>query len=112
MKKALCLFLVCSILIILCSCGTSEDVVGTWKASWTYNGHSFEKTMVIEKNGKASCEIIKDGVQNSARKGTWHIEEWRSEVYLEVDFGDDTYSFDIEDGHLINGEHVYTRVSK
>lgn len=115
MKKLIgILLLVCTLTLCLASCGVSDDeVVGTWRGEWEYNGNDFVGVIYINEDGtysKATYKFINYGLDytlSSSEAGKYEIDGKEIRLY-ETESKWSTYTY--VDGKLENGGHYYERM--
>ena len=110
--KIISLVIVMSIIAtMLLSCGASgEDIVGTWKGTWTYNGATYENTICIYNDGTYSSTTYKNGLWNDYESGGWEIDGKEVRLYE----GSITYKgsykvYKYKNGNLVNNNHTFKK---
>ena len=107
MKKILAIGIVLIICISLCACGISkEEAIGTWSASWVYNGNNISSAFVLEVDGTFSEVTYRNGSLSSTLTGTYEIEG--SKVFLYENGNKGSFmEFKYSGGALVNAGHKY-----
>ena len=100
------------ILLTISSCAASkEDIIGTWKGEWVYNGDRYSGVIVIKWNGYFTHTVYKNGIINSYVTGDYEIDGRTIKLYDDssiVHHGD-AQIFKLKSGNLVSGVSVYTK---
>lgn len=111
--KIISLVIVMSIITtIFVSCGVSEeDIVGTWKGKWTYNGDTYENKINIYSFGTYSSTTYKNGIWNSYETGDWEIDGKEIHLYDDstIVYHGSYKTYKYKNGNLINGNHTFKK---
>ncbi len=97
--------------IALTGCTLKSKVVGTWQASWIYNGNSFDRTITINRDGTYLSSATKNGLPSDTEHGTWKFDEVDRLLLYEYGVTDTSWPFTLEGGHLKNGDILYTKIN-
>lgn len=106
-------FVTVAVLLAIClslvACSLSrKDVVGTWTASWTYNGNSIQKTIVIREDGTYTSTIYRNSKHYETETGTYSIDGKELNLHPNGDKGQST-PYDYKNGKLDNNGHKFTK---
>ena len=70
-----CVLLCLIISMIIVGCGaTYENVVGTWRGSYVYEGNELDRTLIVNSNGNFEYTTYKNGSFSESKSGRWSIE--------------------------------------
>ena len=111
--KLLSLIMAISIVLIaLTACSVSkDDLIGTWKGEWTYNGAKYSGTIVFKYTGYFTLITYKNGVINSYVTGDYEIDGKTIRLYDDsslVHHGE-AQVFEYKSGKLTSGVSTYTK---
>ena len=102
------------ILITFSSCSVSqEDIIGTWKGEWVYNGDRYSGTIVIEWSGYFTQIVYKNGIINSYVTGDYEIDGRTIRLFDDsciVHHGD-AQLFKLQNGKLTSGVSSYSKTN-
>jgi len=96
----------CTLLFCLTSC--SNDIVGTWKGEWTYEGNDIEVSLSLDEDGN----YVKMTYRNNSsipdiEKGTYTFEN--SELILHTENSSRKTQYSYVDGKLENNGHYFIK---
>ncbi len=102
-KIAIVMLLIFSLGLSMVACAISkEDVVGTWKGSWNYNGYRYSKTLVLKSDGSYSFDLNRDGRLYDDETGLYEVDGNKVTLYPHYGNGKTVYTYD--DDKLVSGE--------
>lgn len=105
MKKMISLVLVLALCLSLVACGISEEeLAGTWTGSWTYNGNSFDRTLIFDDDGNYESIMYKNGELYKTESGTYEISGNNVDLHPGGDEGQTT-PYKVKGGKLVNNGH-------
>ena len=112
MKKVVALILLLAIACSLVACSLKrDDLVGTYQRTWSYQGSTYKKTIVLMSNGKYTATTYKNGYFYKSEAGDWEIEGREVALYdssASVYHGVATI-YTYSNGKLKSGDSVYTK---
>lgn len=111
------LSLLLALVIVFCalaSCAVSkDDLIGTWKGEWTYNGDKYSGTITLKYTGYYTQTVYKNGIIHSYETGDYEIDGKTVRLYNDdalVHHGE-AHVFKYSNGKLTSGVSVYTKAN-
>lgn len=94
----------------LSGCGAKEaDVVGIWTGSWTYEGNSISKTLIVTPDHEYASEITNSSTGTKYETGIWEIQGGELKLHPNGNKGQTT-AYKYKGGKLENNGHKMTKI--
>ncbi len=108
LKIVVAIILALTFCLSMVACAVSkEDVIGTWRGEWVYQGKNVVSIFTLNSDGTFNKITTRNGAISSIETGTYEIEGNEVSLYTTGEVGRTVYKY--KGGCLYNADHKHVK---